>query len=332
MLQLLLVLALSQNGDAGARRTAIVGVDGCEAPLARSRVAQVREQLAPKMKGALLSEADTAARLGGLPGRTLPELRKALDGAREAFYGGRAQKAAQELDRVQEEALRLFPSDDRWAVLREAMATRALVTMKSDPAATDRTLRRLLSIDSGWEPDPNDYPPSYRKLVDAQRAAVKTAGANRLDVKVDPSGTPVFVAGRPVGKAPVSVQMPPGDYLVEAAFSRRGMGRVVTVPRPGDPPNAVTLSSGLEGAVAPGAGPCIAVKGSQPQLLSRIWDLLGVERLLLLRSEQTPSGPFLVLTEWDPRSRSERGELRASIPSPTFQDVAAKDLASRVQP
>jgi hypothetical protein len=63
-----------------------------------------------------------------------------------------------------------------------------------------------------------------------------------------------------------------------------------------------------------------------------VWDLLGVERLLLLRSEQTASGPFLVLTEWDPRSRSERGELRASIPSPTLQDVAAKDLASRVQP
>src|SRR5262249_2492627 len=163
--------------------------------------------------------------------------------------------------------------------------TRALVTMKSDPPATDRTLRRLLSIDSAWEPDPNDYPPSYRKLVDAQRGAVKTAGNNRLDGKVDPAGTPGFVAGRPMGKAPAGGQMPPGDYLVEAAFSRRGMGRVVTVPRPGEPPNAVTLSVGVEGAVAPGGGPCIAVKGSQPQLLSRVWDLLGVERLLLLRSE-----------------------------------------------
>src|SRR6516165_12694001 len=106
MLQLLLLLALSQPGDAGVRRTAVIGVDGCEAPLARSRVTQVRDQLAPRMKGALLSEADTAARLGGLPGRTLPELRKALDGARDAFYGGRAQKAVQELDRVQDEALR----------------------------------------------------------------------------------------------------------------------------------------------------------------------------------------------------------------------------------
>ena len=46
-----------------------------------------------------------------------------------------------------------------------------------------------------------------------------------------------------------------GHYLVEAAFSRRGMGRVVTVPRPGDPPNSVALSAGVEGAVAPGAGP-----------------------------------------------------------------------------
>ena len=98
MLQLLLVLALSQNGDAGARRTAIVGVDGCEAPLARSRVTQLREQLAPRMGGALLSEADTAARLGGLPGRSLPELRRALDGARDAFYSGRAQKAVQDKD------------------------------------------------------------------------------------------------------------------------------------------------------------------------------------------------------------------------------------------
>ena len=48
MLHLLLLFALSQPDDAGVRRTAIVGVDGCEAPLARSRVAQVREQLAPR--------------------------------------------------------------------------------------------------------------------------------------------------------------------------------------------------------------------------------------------------------------------------------------------
>jgi len=332
MLQLLLLLALSQPGDAGVRRTAVIGVDGCEAPLARGRVTQVRDQLAPRMKGALLSEADTAARLGGLPGRTLPELRRALDGAREAFYAGRTQRATQELDRVQEEGMRLFPSDERWALLRDAMATRALVTMKSDPVATERTLRRLLSLDAGFEPDPADYPPSYRKAVDGARAAVKALGTNRLDVRVDPSGTPVFVAGHPVGKAPVSVPMPPGDYLVEAAFSRRGMGRLVTVPRPGEPPNAVALSAGLEGAVAPAAGPCIAVKGSRPEVVSRTFDLLGVERLLLVRTEQTAGGPFLVLTEWDPRSRSEQGELRASIPSPTLQDLAAKEVAARVQP
>ncbi|HZJ54412.1 MAG TPA: hypothetical protein VFD38_09775 [Myxococcaceae bacterium] len=332
MLRVLLLFALSQPDDASVRRTAILGVDGCEAPLARSRVAQVRDQLAPRLRGGLISEADTAARLGGLPGRTLPELRRALDGAREAFYGGRTQRAVQELDRVQEEALRLLPSDERWVLLRDAMATRALVTMKSDPSATDRTLRRLVAVDAGFEPDPAEYPPSYRKAVDSVRAAVKGTGTNRLDVRVDPPGTAVFVAGRPVGKAPVSVQMPPGDYLVEAAFSRRGMGRVVTVPRPGDPPNTVALSAGLEGAVAPGAGPCIAAKGARPELLSRTFELLGVERLLLLRAEQTSSGPYLVLTEWDPRTRSERGELRASIPSPSLQDLAAKELASRVQP
>jgi hypothetical protein len=332
MLGTLLLLALSQNGDASVRRTALVGVDGCEAPLARSRVTLLREQLAPRMRGGLLSEADTAGRLGGLPARNLPDLRRALDGARDAFYGGRAQKAVQELDRVQDEALRLFPSDERWALLRDALATRALVTMKSEPQATDRTLRRLLTLDPGFEPDPGDYPPSYRKAVEQARAAVKAAGVNRLDVKVEPPGTPVFVSGHPAGKAPVSVQMPPGDYLVEAAFSRRGVGRVVTVPRAGDPPNAVTLSSGLEGAVAPGAGPCIAVKGGRPELLGRVFDLLGAERLLLLRSEQTTSGPYLILTEWDPRTRSEKGELRASIPSPTLQDLAAKDLAARVQP
>jgi len=332
MLGTLLLLALTQSGDASLRRTAVIGVDGCEAPLARSRVTLLREQLAPRLKSGLVSEADTAARLGGLPARNLPDLRKALDAARDTFYGGRAPKAVQELDRVQEEALRLFPSDERWALLRDAMATRALATMKSEPPATDRTLRRLLTLDPGFEPDPSDYPPSYRKAVDAARAAVKAAGTNRLDVKVDVAGAPVFVSGRPVGKAPVSVQMPPGDYLVEAAFFRRGMGRVVTVPRVGDPPNTVTLSSGLEGAIAPGTGPCIAVKGGRPELLARVYDLLGVERLLLLRSEQTASGPFLVLTEWDPRSRSEKGELRASIPSPTLQDVAAKDLAARLQP
>jgi hypothetical protein len=332
MLGVFLLLALSQPGDAGLRRTAVIGVDGCETATARTRVALVRGELAARLGPALLSEADTAARIGGLPGRSLPELRRALESARMAFYSGRTGRAVQELERLEDEAMRLPPSDDRWSVVRDSMAVRALATMKSEPAATDRALRRLLAVDPRFEPDATEFPPSYRKAVEAARAAVKTMGTNRLDVRVEPAGTAVYVAGRPVGNSPVSLEMAPGDYLVEAAFPRRGMGRLVTVPKPGDAPNAVALSLTLEGAVAPGMGPCIALQGARPELLPRVFDLLAAQRLLLVRAEQTATGPFLVLTEWDARTRSERGQQRASIPSPTLQNLAAKELATGVQP
>jgi hypothetical protein len=332
MLGLLLLLALSQAGDAGLRRTAVIAVDGCEAIPTRERVSLVRDELAPRLGPALLSEAETAARLGGLPGRPPAELRRALERAREAFYAGRANRGLPELDRVEDEAMRLSPSEERWALLRDAMSTRALMTLKSDPAAAERGLRRLLAVDPGFEPDAAEFPPSYLKVVDAARAAVKALGTNRLDVRVDPPGRPVFVAGRPVGKSPLSVERAPGDYLVEAGFPRRGVGRTVTVPRPGEPPNAVVLAIAIEGAMAPGAGPCVAVQVGRPEALVRAFDLLGVERLLLLRAEQTATGPYLVLSEWEPRTRSERSVGRASIPSPVLQDRAAKELAAQVHP
>jgi hypothetical protein len=123
--------------------------------------------------------------------------------------------------------------------------------------------------------------------------------------------------------------MAPGDYLVEADFGRRSIGRLVTVPRPTDLPNAVALSEPIEGAIDPSGGPCIAAAGRW-EPLGRAMDLLRVERLVILKPDRGAASPTLTLTEYDPRSRTEAREQKVPLSGAAGQPV--KELAERLPP
>ena len=325
----LLLAVLGAAPDAGSERIAVVAGSECDRTETRAMVASFRDQLRSRLGPRVLSEADTAAPLGGLTTHSLAELQRSFAQARDAFFAGRTAKALQELVRIDEETRRLRPSPERWQLLRQVLAARAQVELKSEPESGRKTLRRLLGIEPEFEPPPGEYPPSYVKELASARAAVKALGTNRLDVRVEPSGKQVFVGGRPVGTAPASLRMTPGDYLVEADFGHRSIGRLVTVPRPTDLPNAVSLAERIEGAIDPSAGPCIAA-GGRWEPLGRVLDLVRVDRLLILRADRGSTAPGLTLTEYVPWKHAEVREQKVPLTGPAGQP--AKELAERVPP
>jgi hypothetical protein len=326
----LMLLALLLGGtDSGTERSAVVAGSECDNAQTRELVGGFRDQLKARLGPALLSEEETAAPLGGVGTRTLPDLKRAFTRARESFFAGRTPRALQELISIEEDAGRLRPSEERWGFVRQVLAARAQVELKADPPAGRKTLRRLVSTEPTFEPPRDEYPPSYLKELATARAAVSALGTNRLDIRVDPAGKAVFVGGRPAGTAPASLRMAPGDYVVEADFGRRAVGRVVTVPRPSDLPNAVSLSERVEGSIDPSGGPCISV-GGHWEPLGRVMDLLKVDRLLILKPDHAASAPTLSVTEYDRRSRTELREQKVPLGGAKGQPV--KELASRVAP
>ena len=312
-MSLLLLTLLLGGADSGTERIAVVAGSECEKAQTRELAGSLREQLRSRFGPAVLSEADTAAPLGGVGTRALPELRRALTQARDAFYAGRTPRALQELVRLEEDAGRLRPSEERWAFSREVLAARAQVELKAEPAAGRRTLKRLLSIEPDFEPPRNEYPPSYLKELTTMRATVKALGTNRLDIRVDPPGKQVFVGGRPAGTAPASLRMTPGDYLVEADFGRRAIGRVVTVPGPSDLPNAVALSERVEGAIDASGGPCVIV-GGHWEPLARVLD--------------SPQGRPAAGPQARPRIRCARADARRVRPPLTHRGARSRGSPS----
>jgi len=249
----LLLAVLGAAPDAGSERIAVVAGSECDRTETRATVASFRDQLRSRLGPRVLSEADTAAPLGGLTTHSLAELQRSFAQARDAFFAGRTAKALQELVRIDEETRRLRPSPERWQLLRQVLAARAQVELKSEP----------------------------------------------------------------------------GDYLVEADFGHRSIGRLVTVPRPTDLPNAVSLAERIEGAIDPSAGPCIAA-GGRWEPLGRVLDLVRVDRLLILRADRGSTAPGLTLTEYDPWKHAEVREQKVPLTGPAGQP--AKELAERVPP
>src|SRR5262249_18698630 len=141
-------------------------------------------------------------------------------------------------------------------------------------------LGRIGAVDPGFELDRTVYPPTFRTEYDAARTAVKQGGLSRLDVTSDPPGVPVAVGGRLLGKAPVTISLPPGKYRVEGAWGYRGLASEVEV---GLSPRKVAISRAAEGSVLPDAGPCVVAEPDRTAALDRIGKLVKAPTLYGVR-------------------------------------------------
>ena len=316
-------LAASPTKEAAA---AVVAVGNCDA----SATAGVARAFRNTLRGygiPVLTEAETLEPLGGAASRSLEDLEQALAVARDQFLNGQPDPALKALEQIDRDLKRLEPSERRWALERNGLASMAQVRARTDKEAARGLLGRIAAVDPSFELDRAIYPPSFRSEYDTVRSAVKQGGLSRLDVVSDPAGVPVFVGGRPLGKAPVTVSLPPGKYRVEGGWGYRGLASEVEV---GLSPRRVVVSLGVEGSVLPDAGPCVLAEPDRNAALERVAKMLKAPTVYGVRVEGAGAGERVVVTEYDAiGSRQVRELVEPAVP-PSPASEAAGRLAATV--
>jgi PEGA domain len=278
-------------------RSAVVAVGQCSvagnAIAARSFRAALTQRYGPSVQ----TEVETAAPFGGLAERTVPELNGSLSSARSDFYSDKPDAALATLNKALEDITRVAPSDTRWSTERDMFTFLAQMQLKTDRAAAESSLARVFRVDPDYKPDTTIYPPSFQRFAADVKKAVKKQPTNRLDIAVSPSGKRVYVGGKRMGVAPLSIRVPAGDYRVEVDWGYRGLGRKVTVPVPPAVAKPVELAQSVEGGVAPDGGPCVEPLPDVSGALARLLPLVGASKIYGVRSETSGADQYATVTE-----------------------------------
>jgi PEGA domain len=291
-----LVLAAPLSA-AEPERSAVVAVGQCSVAGSAISARSFRAALSQRSGPSVQTEMETAAPLGGLAQRTLPELSVALSSARADFYAEKSEAALATLKKALKDVILLMPSEARWSAEREMLTFQAQVELKTDRAAAEATLGRVFRVDFNFKPDTSTYPPSFQRFAEDVRKAVKKLPTNRMDISVSPPGKAVFVGGKPAGIAPLSLRLPPGEYRVEVDWGYRGLPRVVSVQAPPMLPKPVEMAAAVEGAVAPDSGPCVEPRGDVSGALGQLLPLLSVRKVFGVRTVAAGGTQYALVTE-----------------------------------
>jgi len=302
---------------ASAESVAVVAVDGCDAPALRDEVQALRDDLGRTAGTFVKSHDETAAPLGGLAQSSLGGLSRTLAAARadlqEAAGTARAEAA---LARALVDVVSIAPSPERWTEERELRTLYALVlTRQGRRADALEALGAIVAMEPQYRPDLKVYPPSLRELTETATRQQTQTTRGSLVINTVPPGAPVFVSGKPVGSAPITLELPLGrPYRVEASFSaRRGVPKTVFLDSGGQ---EVVLEKAFEGSAFADGGPCLETQGdarARALGLARLGGLLHVETVMALRLEEEGEDRFIVGSALEVRSGQESREGRVKL-------------------
>jgi hypothetical protein len=302
---------------AEVERSAVVAGGQCSVAGSAISARTFRAALLQRVGPSVQTEVETAAPLGGLAQRTLPELSTALISARGEFYSDKSDAALATLKHAVSDVLLLVPSEARWAVERDMLTFKSQVELKTDRPAAEATLLAIFRVDPNYKPDTSVYPPSFQRFADDVRKVAKRLVTNRLDISVSPPGRAVFVGGKPQGLAPLSIRLPPGEYRVEVDWGYRGLARMVSVQAPPALPRPLELAASVEGAVAPDGGPCLEVHGDLEGALTRLLPLVNASKVYGVRTASAAGVQFALVTEvrgGGYEARTVRVKIQAGAP------------------
>jgi hypothetical protein len=286
-----------------------------------------RASVAERFQG-VLSQEDLRLRMLGQTGASLTELDRAYAGAVAANQAGDYEGAVRTLRAIVDDLERLPESDDgfrQWsrAMLRLARAEGSL----GRKGESREVMERLIRADPSAKADPELYPPSFVKQVEEVRVALKALAKRKLVVTAGGRAARVFVEGRDVGAAPVTLTVAPGRYRVSGAFGDvRASGGMVEI---GDTDQTVPLDFAVSETFRPAAGPGLAIPASQRATgIVAAGAALKLDRLLVASFNRDGDVRYLVGAVYDVRRGmlQREGLLRLTGFSPPRDGL--KGLAS----
>jgi hypothetical protein len=300
------VLALSEPPDPGPELVEIT--------------AQLRAALAERNAG-VLDAATLRERMSShAPSASLSELDRAFAGALATYQAGDFESSIRTLRAIVEDLERLPESAgafELWSrVMLRLARSEATVGRRAEARAV---LERLVRTNPLVEVDPTQYPPSFVTQVNEARAQVEKQRTRKLRV-TSQKGVRVFVDGRDVGAAPVTVQLPPGKYRVSGAHQGVRVPGVTADLSSED--QAVELDLRLGEMLRPNAGPGLALAQAADRqthiITASAW--LGLDRVVVAALAQEAGSIFVVATLYDVRrggtQREGRLRLTGGAPPP----------------
>lgn len=225
----LLGAAPLRSPAAGGETTAVLAVSEPPGPspelIEISR--QVRQALAERSPGVLEAQQVRERMAGPDVPAQLAELDRSYDAARTAYQNGDFATSIRSFRAVTTSLARLPPGDDvfqAWtrAMLRLAKAESDLGRPDEARAVLDRLVRAAPAVVA----DPELYPPKFVRLVEEAKGRLAALPTRRLAIGSTLPGTRAYVDGRPVGEAPIKVELAAGRYRVSG---RSGTTRSVVV-------------------------------------------------------------------------------------------------------
>jgi hypothetical protein len=262
---------------------------------------KLRDELAKRMPGVLDASELKERMAGQTPNATLPELDRAYAAAVEASKTNYERSIEwlrdiiAELER-QPESQEAF---DQWTRANLRLA-RTRIEHATSPQEAERAvsetravLERMVRAAPDLVVDPDVYPRKLVTMADDAKAQLRKAPARKVVVRSSADATQVFVSGRAVGTAPVTLRLAKGSYRITG---RQGALRAPPVLlEVGDDDPTIVLDFSLASVYRPGRGPGLAVpEQEQDEKVVRAASALGVDRVVTAALKDVQGATFLV--------------------------------------
>ncbi|HUL60857.1 MAG TPA: PEGA domain-containing protein [Anaeromyxobacteraceae bacterium] len=304
-LALAAALAASLPGPAGAADSFAILALG-DAPRGPDPdLAELTHQLRAACRDRVTGVEDVSTMRARLLGQashaTLGELDRAYAGALVVYQNGEFESALRTLRAVVEDLERVPEGEEayrQWtrAVLRFAHSA---ATMGADREGDD-ALVRLLMVDPSFQPDAEQYSPTYRRHFEELRARVRARPRRRLTVASEGRPGTVYLNGRALGVTPVTLSLPAGRYrLGGAAGALRVPSFRVDLE---DEDRSVGLDFALAESLRVNAGPGLALDPARrAAAIIRAGAWLGADKLVVTSRGVEGEAQFLVGSIYDVR-------------------------------
>ncbi len=242
--------------------------------------------------------------LGQRSSATVTELDRAYGGALAVYQNGEFESAIRTLKAIVDDLESLPESDESYAqwIRAQLRLAHAALTIGREKEA-DEAMYAVARTDPSVQPDAEQYSPTYRRRYEQVRVKVRALPARRLQVAAEGFGGTVFVNGRPMGTAPLSLWLPAGVYRIGGSSGSLHVPSFRADLQAED--RAVVLDFALAEALRVGGGPGLALAASRrSEGIVRAGAWLGVDRVIAVSRVTEGDALFLLGSIYDVRNGS----------------------------
>lgn len=308
------ILTLLPPPAAAAETMGVVVVsESTPAPELVELTQQLRSSVASQAQGVLEASQLRGRMTGPSSQATLPEIERAYAGALASYQNGDFEGSVRSLRAIVDDLEKMPESADTFKTWTRVMLRlgRSEQTLGHKDEAR-AVLERLLRTAPKTKVDRTEYPPSFEKQVADIVAEIRSMPFRRLTLLGPARGTRVFLEGRDLGVAPVSLEVPAGKYRVSGTYG--GVRVPPTTVDLSEESQVVTLAFEVAQALRPAFGPGLQLpERDRAGKVVTAGAFLGLDRLISASLVADGEVEYLSATLYDVRHGTLLREARVRL-------------------